>query len=121
MQYNITMYTNILAHKKYMQNQLAKDLPAPERKQLYHYHLARVRDFQHERLIHLLVTFFFAFLLIGSVVAWVSLSVTVPQLGWPLGAQVLLLFVLTCAYVWHYYHLENGVQSLYDITEQFKI
>lgn len=115
------MYTNILAHKKYMQNQLAKKLPAAEREQLYRYHLARVQDFQHERLIHLLVTFFFAFLLIGTIIAWMFVPLSVPSLTWPLGFQALLLLALEVAYIWHYYRLENGVQSLYQITEQFKV
>ena len=113
------MYAHILAHKKYMQTELAKRPPAPEREQLYQYHLARVHDFQHERLVHLLVTFFFAFLLIATVIAWMFIPISVPSLAWPLGFQALLLFALEVAYVWHYYRLEIGVQSLYSIHEQF--
>ena len=104
-----------------MNNQLKRtDLKPAEREQLYQYHLARVHDFQHERFIHLIVTFFFAALLIGSMIAWMYLPLTVHSLRWPLGIQTLILFVLEIAYVVHYYHLENGVQSLYAITEQFR-
>ncbi|MDR1010891.1 MAG: hypothetical protein LBM04_07150, partial [Opitutaceae bacterium] len=46
------------------------------------YHLAQTQAFQHERLIHLLVTFFFALLLIGAIIGallwpvWQLLAVT---------------------------------------------
>lgn len=74
-----------------------------------------MRDFQHERLIHLLVTFFFASLLICSIIVW--LTVQIPTLFWLLAAFVTILFVLELAYIRHYYQLENGVQLLYELTE----
>lgn len=85
-------------------------------KSLLRYHNRRVRDFQHERLIHLLVTFFFAFLLLVSLAF--LLFTPLPELFWPLTALCLILLVLEIAYIWHYYKLENGVQSLYELTDQ---
>ena len=113
------MYAQIKAHNKYVLEQIEKKLTDTERKTLLNYHIERVRDFQHERLIHLLVTFFFAFLFLGSCVAWLAMPFS--QLFWPLTALVAILFVLELAYVRHYYLLENGVQSLYDLTEKLKI
>ena len=120
MRYTKSMYTTIRTHKNYMQAQLANNPSSAAREQLYHYHLARVRDFQHERAIHLAVTLFFAFLLLLSVTALVCTPLALPTLAWPLGALTVILFTVQVFYVAHYYQLENGVQSLYGITEQFR-
>jgi len=109
------MYTEILSHKKYVAEKIEKGLDDKGRKQLLRYHVRRVRDFQHERLIHLLVTFFFGFLLVCSVAALLFAPIT--ETRWPLAALTLILFVLELAYIRHYYQLENGVQSLYGLTE----
>lgn len=110
------MYRQLIEHREYIQSKLTAELSKEERKRLYKYHIHRVRDFQHERLIHLLVTFFFAGLMIGTFVAWFMLPFS--QLFWPLTALVAILFVLELAYIRHYYQLENGVQSLYELTEK---
>ena len=76
------------------------------------HHDRRVRDFQHERLIHLLVTLFvalFALLAIG----W---SLHQPSLA--AAALAALLLALTAGYVLHYYRLENGVQRLYELSQR---
>lgn len=110
------MHKQIQYHKKYIISQLEKPLDNKERRALWRYHNKRVRDFQHERLIHLLVTFFFAALLILSAAVFVLQPL--PELKIPLGLLLLLLFILELAYIRHYYLLENGVQSLYDLTEK---
>jgi len=110
------MYKELCAHKKLMEKELEKHLSADEKERLYMYHVDRVHDFQHERLIHLLVTLFFAFLLIGSVTA--LLVQPLPELRWPLGLLSAVVLVLELAYIWHYYQLENGVQSLYALSEE---
>lgn len=110
------MYKQIVEHREYVKNKLTEELSKEERKQLLKYHVKRVRDFQHERLIHLLVTFFFASLLICSIIVW--LTVQIPTLFWLLAIFVTILFVLELAYIQHYYQLENGVQSLYELTEK---
>lgn len=110
------MYRQLTKHRNYIQTKLADKLTKEEQKRLYKYHIHRVRDFQHERLIHLLVTFFFAGLMIGAFVAWLMLPFS--QLFWPLTALVAILFILEIAYIRHYYQLENGVQSLYVLTEK---
>lgn len=110
------MYKQLLAHEAYVTAQLSKPLDSKSRRQLLKYHTKRVRDFQHERLIHLLVTLFFGGLLIGAFIAWLVMPVS--AIYWPLTLLVAILFVLEIAYIWHYYHLENGVQSLYELTDK---
>lgn len=108
------MYKELCDHKEFVQKELEKNLSTDEKKRLYRYHVDRVRDFQHERLVHLLVTLFFALLLIGSVTA--LLIQPLAELRWPLGVLSVLLLVLELAYIRHYYQLENGVQSLYALS-----
>lgn len=110
------MYRQIIEHRDYIQSKLAEELPKEERKRLYKYHIHRVRDFQHERLIHLLVTFFFASLLIGALLAW--LYMPAPGISWPFYILLVILFILELAYIHHYYQLENSVQSLYALTKK---
>jgi hypothetical protein len=74
------------------------------------HHLRRVADFQHERLIHLLVTLFvalFALLAVG----WALVEPSAAAM-----ALAALLLGLTAAYLVHYFRLENGVQRLYRLT-----
>ena len=110
------MYRNLLAHRDYVTQKLAGELSNEERKQLLKYHVKRVRDFQHERLIHLLVTFFFSVLFISATLA--VLYLPAPGIPWPAYVILTILFVLEVAYIRHYYQLENGVQSLYKLTEK---
>ena len=63
--------------------------------------------FQHERLIHLIVTVTFALLLMLAVI-FTALSDSIFCLALP--AVILILLV---PYIRHYYILENGVQKLY--------
>lgn len=110
------MYQQIKSHRAYVEEQLTTPLTDKARHQLLRYHVKRVRDFQHERLIHLLVTFFFAFLFLGSLILWLFTCQT--AMFWPATLLTALLFVLEIAYIRHYYQLENGVQSLYELTEK---
>jgi len=70
--------------------------------------------FQHERLIHLLVLITFAFLTFGS------LALFLTTIFLPVIALFVLFFVLLVPYIFYYYHLENGVQKLYDLYDQLK-
>ena len=63
--------------------------------------------FQHERLIHLIVTMTFALM---TVMTLMGICIT----GYlPLVALMVLLLVLLVPYIRHYYILENGTQTLY--------
>ncbi len=71
--------------------------------------LIRIKFYQHERLIHLIVTMTFAVMTVVSVFMLVTAG--------GIGAVLLtLLFLgLTIPYVMHYYFLENSVQRLYKM------
>ncbi len=68
-------------------------------------HLLKIQFFQHERLIHLLVTIAYALL------ALISLAVSTISPMFVFVALILIAFLIP--YVLHYFHLENGVQYLY--------
>lgn len=74
--------------------------------------LIRISFFQHERLIHLIVTALFAILTFLSILG----SFLFTNVGFI--ALTVLLLVLLVPYLYHYYVLENGVQKLYEIYER---
>ena len=74
--------------------------------------LIQIGFFQHERLIHLIVTVTFALLTIIAIMG----TLIMPQPA--LFILVLLLLVLLVPYVRHYYILENGVQKLYQYYDK---
>lgn len=68
-------------------------------------HLTKIQFFQHERLIHLLVTLFYCVFML------IFMGLGIIFIGFFLIGLILLIFVL--CYVIHYFRLENGVQYLY--------
>ncbi|MDR2347343.1 MAG: hypothetical protein LBD90_01720 [Bifidobacteriaceae bacterium] len=82
-------------------------------------HDRATRHFQHERLVHLLVTLFFGGLAVTLVGALAALALSPAEaaetagLFWTLAAGAAVVSALEGCYVVHYYHLENGVQRLY--------
>lgn len=89
---------------------------------LHRYHQNTVRDLQHERLVHLLVTFFFAGLLLLSAAAQIGVALLAfndsYQLSILLLAVNLILIITELFYIAHYYKLENGVQRLYQYSKK---
>ena len=74
-------------------------------------HLIQIGFFQHERLIHLLVTLSFALMTIISIAA---LLITGYMYLIILAAAFMILLI---PYVFHYYLLENKVQHMYEQYE----
>lgn len=74
-------------------------------KKLKEEHLIKIKFFQHERLVHLLVTLFYA--LFVFVVFYLS-TIFIPFIVIDI---ILLIFLIF--YIIHYFYLENGVQYLY--------
>lgn len=74
--------------------------------------LVQIQFFQHERLIHLIVTVTFALLTVLSIFTFLLLI----QVGLLLLSG--LLIVLLVPYIRHYYILENGVQKLYTYYDK---
>lgn len=88
------------------------------------YHKSAVGNFQHERHIHLLVTLFFAIMLLLSAGASIILSIiNVTSRTYDI-LSILILIIFTIIftteifYIVHYFKLENGTQKLYKISEK---
>ena len=77
-------------------------------------HEKKINWLQHERLVHLIVTFMVV------VVEMVALVLTVlhPELGVIPTLVMILLAVLLGFYFWHYFFLENTVQRWYRIADE---
>lgn len=109
--------------KRYYQEMAAtiESTPETDRAALLPYHAERVAEFQHERLIHLIVTFFFGFLVLVFAAAFFWLmTFGVFALTCLAGLLVGIVLVTELFYVRHYYLLENGVQKLYTLTEKLQ-
>ena len=99
------MEKRILNYRKLMDKILEKT--GEKWQKILKEHLVQVGFFQHERLIHLIVTVTFAIMEIISIVATV-----VSGYMW-LMALDFVLMILLVPYVRHYYILENEVQKMY--------
>ncbi len=93
---------------------LREEQSPAERRALLDSLLIHIRFFQHERLIHLIVTATVALL---TLVTGLGLLVRPVPL---LGVIVLLLIMLLAFYIVHYYRLENGVQQLYVLYDRLE-
>lgn len=86
--------------------QQAKD-PETDKKELAEKLLVRIGFYQHERLIHLIVTMSFGvFFLLSLILAFSN--------AYFLALSALLLILLV-PYIVHYYFLENSTQELYKV------
>ena len=74
---------------------------------LLDYHKEHIAFFQHERLIHLIVTVLFA---LCTVMTFIAIAVWQVMILIPLAIAFLVLLV---PYIKHYYFLENQTQLLY--------
>lgn len=87
-------------------------LTPDEKEQIRHELLIQIEFFQHERLIHLIVTVLFALCTVISVLC----SLVVQNLI--LVALIVAFLILLVPYIMHYYLLENGVQKLYTYYDK---
>ena len=76
--------------------------------------LVQIGFFQHERLIHLIVTVLFA--LMTMPVFLLAVTNFAPWIG----VLLLLLLVLLIPYIRHYWLLENGTQKLYQYYDKLE-
>lgn len=75
-------------------------------------HLIKIKFFQHERLIHLLVTLFYGVFLFLSVIIVLKI--------WLFSIILYLVLIILIFYVRHYFFMENGVQYLYKQYDEMK-
>ena len=117
--YNELMDKKLRNYIKYIEKESAH--PTAE---LIDYHKTMTQQFQHERLIHLIVTFFFALFMIIFFILFLALMLMLPNdiysgiMKGCTGVVTLIFLVTVIFYVRHYYQLENGTQVLEDITRK---
>lgn len=77
-------------------------------------HLIKIQFYQHERLIHLLVTILFAILF------FMSFLYTLSNMSIGLLLLDFMFLALLVPYIFHYYKLENSVQYMYKQYDLLK-
>lgn len=101
------MKSQIQTYNNYILKKLEENNPDEDWEKVSGDYLIKLSFYQHERLIHLIVTVLFA--LMETIV--VTATVMTGSLGlMVLSAAILILLI---PYVAHYYFLENTVQQMY--------
>lgn len=108
----IRMEQRILQYRKFMDKELLRlskeqNVTGEEISRIKKEHLVQISLFQHERLVHLIVTVTFALLEMLAILLSVVSGELFPIL---LSGALLILLI---PYVRHYYILENEVQKMY--------
>lgn len=102
------MRRRILAYRKSIDNLLQNEEGiSVDWQQVINEHLVQISFFQHERLIHLIVTMTVAVLTLISLMIALMADLFI---GLVLSSMFLVLLV---PYIFHYYLLENEVQKMY--------
>lgn len=111
------MYKRLLDFIEYIDEQTRKEnldkLSDEEKEKIKQQLLVQTQFFQHERLIHLIVTHMFAIITIVTLMGMIYFK-TIPLL-----ILLVLEIGLLFPYIIHYYHLENGTQKLYTFYDRF--
>jgi hypothetical protein len=106
----------MIAVQKYIDEEM-KNAPEEKTRKVLSEFETKISYFQHERLIHLLVTLFFALFLLFEIYCLFALPTEFLISGILL---VLIFFGLTIGYVAHYYFLENSVQKMYHMRDDIR-
>ncbi len=101
------MKNRVLGYLKYLE-EVVNSTDEKSIQDAYNDILTQIAFFQHERLIHLIVTVTFAMLAIISLWFYTSTQLI------PVLILFLLIMVLLIPYINHYYLLENSVQKMYE-------
>ena len=118
--YNIIMERKIREYEQFIAKATSEKLDEKKRERLARYHYEMMESFQHERIIHLIVTLFFSFVTIVFlfIAAWATVAYDLHQEMIVLLVLTAILATLTGFYVKHYYFLENHIQNLYRYTKK---
>jgi len=102
-------------HELYIKEMLEKNFNREALLELLAYHDKQTQWMQHERLVHLIVMLFVCLFML------LSLGFTIANPSLPCIILSTLLMILSVAYVFHYYRLENGVQRWYSLSNQIRL
>ncbi|MBR3264027.1 hypothetical protein IKF94_02240 [Candidatus Saccharibacteria bacterium] len=116
------MEKKIKAYEKFIEKASQEKQTPAELAKLADLHQEMVENFQFERLIHLIITLFFVFisLIILGITAWLLGLNGFSLMTLPMVLVALIITILTCFYVKHYYFLENHIQKLYEYTKKLR-
>ncbi len=101
------MKKRILSYRRHIDEILNQPAPDTDWEALLRTHLDQISFFQHERLVHLIVTVLVAILTLLCI--GIAIIAAAPSMY----LAALPLFVLLVPYISHYYLLENEVQKMY--------
>jgi len=108
------MLKNIRDYEKYLTRLLETSEPNMDWRQILAIHDRKISYFQTERLIHLIVTMFVSlFTIISFFTSFFIQRTEILVLS-------LILIILSFAYLYHYYQLENLIQGLYQYSIQIE-
>lgn len=99
------MEQRILNYRKYIDELLLKE--GMDWGAVVKEHLVQISFFQHERLIHLIVTITFALL------EMIAFGLSIVSFTPGTGLLAIVILILLIPYIRHYYILENEVQKMY--------
>ncbi|MBQ6017215.1 MAG: hypothetical protein IJL19_04965 [Clostridiales bacterium] len=104
------------AVRKYIDEEM-KNAPEEKTREVLAEFETKISYFQHERLIHLMVTLAFAIFLLFEIFTLFIMPTDFIVAGILL---VCLFLGLTIGYVMHYYFLENSVQQMYHMRDEIR-
>lgn len=102
------MKKRILSYRRRIDDLLDNEPTHTDWNKVLQEHLVQVAFFQHERLIHLIVT------VTVAILTFISIAVMVIASFLQMIAVTLMLMVLLVPYIFHYFTLENEVQKMYE-------
>ena len=104
------------AVRKYIDEEM-KNAPEEKTREVLAEFEQKISYFQHERLIHLMVTLAFAIFLLFEIFTLFIMPIEFIVAGILL---VCLFLGLTIGYIMHYYFLENSVQKMYHMRDEIR-
>jgi fatty-acid desaturase len=116
------MEDKIREYEKYIEQKTSEKLGPIERVKVAEYHHEMVQNFQHERLIHLIIMLFFVTI---ALILLAAFGYEIAVFGFlfemiPFYALTGIVVILSFFYVKHYYFLENHIQALYEYTRKLR-
>ena len=87
-------------------------LSEQEREKFRQEYFVHLSFYQHERLVHLLVTILFAIL------TFLSIGIAIVGEYPAMYLVTAALLILLIPYIRHYYFLENAIQKMYDLYDE---
>jgi len=106
------MDKRIKEHKEFIETEIEKAQNFEHIDSISRYHNSMMINFHKERSAHLIITLFFALYSLIFITLYIFSQIFILLI--PCG----LCFTLLFFYVFHYYALENGIQSLYEIEKK---